>query len=98
MSSFSVVNSGAVSEQKVQAALVEIEMITDVFNRIVSSCHAKCIQPDPMKGRYAEPELLKGEAVCVDRCTMKFFEVNDKVSQRMQAMGGQAQMAGSFGR
>lgn len=67
-------------------------------NRIVSSCHAKCIQPDPMKGRYAEPELLKGEAVCVDRCTMKFFEVNDKVSQRMQAMGGQAQMAGSFGR
>lgn len=51
-----------------------------------------------MKGRYAEPELLKGEAVCVDRCTMKFFEVNDKVSQRMQAMGGQAQMAGSFGR
>lgn len=67
-------------------------------NRIVSSCHAKCIQPDPMKGRYAEPELLKGEAVCIDRCTMKFFEVNDKVSQRMQAMGGQAQMAGSFGR
>lgn len=67
-------------------------------NRIVSSCHAKCIQPDPLKGRYAEPELLKGEAVCIDRCTMKFFEVNDKVSQRMQAMGGQAQMAGSFGR
>jgi len=38
-------------------------MITDVFNRLVSSCHAKCIAT-----RYAEPDLNKGESVCIDRC------------------------------
>lgn len=37
-------------------------MITDVFNRLVSSCHAKCIST-----RYLEPDLNKGESVCVDR-------------------------------
>lgn len=38
-------------------------MITDVFNRLVDSCHAKCIST-----RYAEGDLNKGESVCVDRC------------------------------
>jgi import inner membrane translocase subunit TIM10 len=51
-----------------------------------------------MKGRYAEGELLKGEGVCIDRCTAKFFEVNKKVGERMQTMGGAAQSTGSFGR
>lgn len=43
--------------------LEQLEMITDVFNRLVGSCHSKCISP-----RYAEPDLNKGESVCVDRC------------------------------
>ena len=38
-------------------------MITDVFNRLVDSCHAKCISTS-----YAEGDLNKGESVCVDRC------------------------------
>lgn len=67
-------------------------------NRLVSACHQKCIQPDANKHRYAEGELLKGEAVCIDRCTGKFFEVNKKVGERLQQMGGQAQQAGTFGR
>lgn len=66
-------------------------------NRLVNSCHAKCIQPDPRKHWYAEPDLNKGEAVCIDRCTAKFFEVNKKVGERLQTMGGQAQATGSFG-
>jgi import inner membrane translocase subunit TIM10 len=37
-------------------------MVTDVFNRLVSSCHAKCIST-----RYAEPDLNKGESICIDR-------------------------------
>ena len=41
----------------------QLDMITDVFNRLVSSCHAKCIAT-----RYAEPDLNKGESVCIDRC------------------------------
>lgn len=38
------------------------------------SCHSKCVSP-----RYAEPDLNKGESVCIDRCVSKFFEVNKKV-------------------
>jgi import inner membrane translocase subunit TIM10 len=47
--------------------------------------------------RYAEGELLKGEAVCIDRCSAKFFEVNKVVGERMQTMGGTAQATGGFG-
>ncbi|WFD34296.1 protein transporter tim10 [Malassezia cuniculi] len=67
---------------QVEAATVELDMITDVFNRIVESCHAKCIST-----RYAEGELNKGESVCVDRCVSKFFAVNAKVGEHMQALG-----------
>jgi len=67
-------------------------MITDVFNRLVSSCHTKCIGT-----RYAEGDLNKGESVCVDRCVAKFFEVNKKVGEKMQQMGANAQAGGSFG-
>ncbi|RSH88583.1 protein transporter tim10 [Apiotrichum porosum] len=91
-------DAGAIDPVKMEMAVSELDMITDVFNRLVHSCHAKCIQPDPMKGRYAEGELLKGEGVCIDRCTAKFFEVNKKVGERMQTMGGAAQSTGSFGR
>ncbi|EIW73460.1 hypothetical protein TREMEDRAFT_67372 [Tremella mesenterica DSM 1558] len=82
---------------KMEIATAELDMITDVFNRLVNSCHAKCIAPGNST-RYAEGELLKGEAVCIDRCTAKFFAVNKLVSERMQTMGGTAQVTGSFGR
>ena len=67
-------------------------------NRLVTSCHTKCIQPNPNAHRYVEGDLLKGEAVCIDRCSAKFFEVNKVVGERMQAMGGTAQASGTFGR
>jgi import inner membrane translocase subunit TIM10 len=51
-----------------------------------------------MSHRYAEGDLLKGEAVCIDRCSAKFFEVNKVVGEKMQAMGQGAQATGSFGR
>lgn len=41
---------------------MELEAVSDLFNRIVGSCHAKCIST-----RYAEPEINKGEGVCIDR-------------------------------
>lgn len=56
---------------------------------IFRSCHNKCIA-----SRYAEPDLNKGESVCVDRCVGKFFEVNKKVGERMQAAGANAAAAG----
>lgn len=44
-----------------------------------------------------EGDLLKGESVCIDRCVAKYFEVNKKVGERMQQMGGAAQAAGGAG-
>ncbi|KZO93689.1 hypothetical protein CALVIDRAFT_485679 [Calocera viscosa TUFC12733] len=83
---------GGGSSQNIEVAVAELDMITDVFNRIVSSCHSKCINP-----RYSEPDLNKGESVCVDRCVAKFFEVNKKVGERMQSMGGASAGAGGGG-
>ncbi|KAL6234102.1 mitochondrial import inner membrane translocase subunit tim10 [Aspergillus navahoensis] len=72
------------SEQKIAAAETEVDMITDMFNRLSESCSKKCIPND-----YREGDLNKGESVCLDRCVGKFFEVNIKVSEKMQGVAGQ---------
>ncbi|EGO02858.1 hypothetical protein SERLA73DRAFT_102868 [Serpula lacrymans var. lacrymans S7.3] len=77
--------AGGVNHERMEMAINEIEMITDVFNRIVSSCHNKCISP-----RYSEGDLNKGESVCIDRCVAKFFEVNKKVGEKLQSAGANA--------
>ncbi|KAH7921959.1 hypothetical protein BV22DRAFT_1038020 [Leucogyrophana mollusca] len=79
---------GGVNHERMEMAINEIEMITDVFNRIVGSCHSKCIST-----RYAEGDLNKGESVCIDRCVAKFFEVNKKVGEKMQNAGANASPA-----
>ncbi|KAH0838573.1 Tim10/DDP family zinc finger-domain-containing protein [Lanmaoa asiatica] len=86
--------SGGVNHERIEMAINEIDMVSDVFNRIVASCHSKCISP-----RYAEGDLNKGESVCIDRCVAKFFEVNKKVGEKMQSAGANAQATGatSFG-
>ncbi|KAJ4375556.1 protein transporter tim10 [Didymella sp. IMI 355093] len=74
------------SEQKIAAAEAEIDMVSDMYSRLLKSCSAKCIDTS-----YREADLNKGESVCLDRCVSKFFEVNVKVSEKMQgeAQGGQ---------
>ncbi|KAG8220081.1 putative import inner membrane translocase [Butyriboletus roseoflavus] len=101
--------SGGVNHERIEMAINElvhrscrcrlltlsrIDMVSDVFNRIVASCHNKCISP-----RYTEGDLNKGESVCIDRCVAKFFEVNKKVGEKMQSAGANAQATGatSFG-
>ncbi|KAK5015898.1 protein transporter tim10 [Cryomyces antarcticus] len=74
------------SAEKIAAAETEIEMVSDMFNRLVSSCTKKCLPPT-----YAEADLNKGESVCLDRCVSKFFDVNVKVSEKMQGEAGQRQ-------
>jgi mitochondrial import inner membrane translocase subunit TIM10 len=88
------------SAEKIAAAETEIEMVSNMFNqyafeicgvpggcpkmltlppRLVETCTKKCIPGD-----YREADLNKGESVCLDRCVAKFFEVNVKVSEKMQ--------------
>ena len=40
----------------------------------------KCIPKE-----YREGEINKGEGVCIDRCAAKFFDVQMKVSELLQA-------------
>ncbi|PGH14198.1 mitochondrial import inner membrane translocase subunit tim10 [Helicocarpus griseus UAMH5409] len=82
------------SEEKISRAEMEVEMVTDMMSRLSSACMKKCIPPD-----YREGDLNKGESVCLDRCVAKFFDVNMKVSEKMQSMQGAAmgqQGAGGF--
>ena len=60
-------------------------MTLDTTERHFRTCHAKCIST-----RYAEGDLNKGESVCIDRCVSKFFEVNKKVGEKLQALGANA--------
>jgi len=82
--------AGGVNPERVEMAVQELDMITDVFNKLVSSCHTKCIGT-----RYMEGDLNKGESVCIDRCVSKFFEVNKKVGEKLQGMGANAAAGGS---
>ena len=68
--------TGAVNRMKIEAAEAELDMVSDMFNRLVDSCHEKCITQ-----KYNEGELNKGESLCLDRCVAKYFEVNTKVGE-----------------
>lgn len=57
-----------------------------IHHRIADSCYNKCISKE-----YNQADLSQGEAVCIDRCVAKFLDVNGKVGEKMQQMGGQQQ-------
>lgn len=80
------------SEQKIAQAEAEIDMVSDMYSRLLKSCSAKCIDT-----QYREADLNKGESVCLDRCVAKFFEVNVKVSEKMQGEAQNRQGGGMFG-
>jgi hypothetical protein len=67
---------GAVNRMKIDAAEAELDMVSDMFNRLVESCHKKCII-----NKYNEGELTKQEGLCLDRCVGKYFDVNTKVGE-----------------
>ncbi|KAL3232760.1 Mitochondrial import inner membrane translocase subunit TIM10 [Nakaseomyces bracarensis] len=79
------------SQQKIQAAETELDLVTDMFNRLVSNCYTKCIN-----NSYSEGDLNKNEANCLDRCVAKYFETNVKVGEHMQKLGQTFNAAGKF--
>lgn len=60
---------------------LEIEMMSDMYNRLVTACHRKCI---PVK--YHETELCKGESVCLDRCVAKYLDVHERIGKKLSNM------------
>ncbi|XP_014210837.1 mitochondrial import inner membrane translocase subunit Tim10 [Copidosoma floridanum] len=65
---------------------LEIEMMSDMYNRMTSACHRKCIAPS-----YSEPELGKGEAVCIDRCVAKYLDVHERIGKKLTQISMQDQ-------
>ncbi|CAB3992903.1 Mitochondrial import inner membrane translocase subunit Tim10 [Paramuricea clavata] len=75
----------AKSAQNMQImADLEIEMMTDLFNKLTSACQKKCISP-----KYKEGELTKGESVCLDRCVAKYLEIHERIGKKLTAMSAQ---------
>ncbi|KAL6451559.1 TIM10 Mitochondrial import inner membrane translocase subunit TIM10 [Candida maltosa Xu316] len=77
------------SQQKLQAAEAELDMVTGMFNALVSQCHTKCINK-----AYNESDLNKQESLCLDRCVSKYFETNVQVGENMQKLGQSGQFMG----
>ncbi|KAK5640354.1 hypothetical protein RI129_011165 [Pyrocoelia pectoralis] len=66
-------------QQKLQLIQdLEIEMMADMYNRLTSACHKKCIPP-----HYSDAEIAKGEAVCLDRCVAKFLDIHERIGKKL---------------
>ncbi|KAI3657913.1 hypothetical protein MP638_003550 [Amoeboaphelidium occidentale] len=77
------------SAQIMAMAEQEIEMMQVTFNAMNRACHSKCIS-----SKYHDPDLNKGESVCVDRCAAKFVQVFKTLSEKMQQQQQQMQPLG----
>jgi len=75
---------GVDAEQMQLMQSLEAEMMMDMYTRMTSACNAKCI---PTKFRDAE--LSKAEAVCIDRCVAKYWEIHERVGKKLQSLGAQ---------
>jgi mitochondrial import inner membrane translocase subunit TIM10 len=63
---------------------LEIEMMSDLYNRMTTACHKKCIPP-----LYGEADMGKGEMVCIDRCVAKYLDVHERIGKKLTAMSAQ---------
>lgn len=57
---------------------LEIEMMQDMYNRMTSACHRKCIAT-----KYTEAELGKGESICLDRCIAKYLDIHERIGKKL---------------
>jgi len=55
----------------------ELAKIETIFGNIRSSCFLKCVH------QFNESEINPAEAICVDRCVVKFLKTHEKVAHRL---------------
>ncbi|KAH8373711.1 mitochondrial import inner membrane translocase subunit Tim10 [Drosophila serrata] len=57
---------------------MEVKTMSDLYYRMANACHKKCIP-----SRYPEPELGKGEIVCIDHCVAKFLHIHERIGKNL---------------
>lgn len=57
---------------------LELEMMQDMYSRMTSACHRKCITP-----KYIEADLGKGESICLDRCIAKYLDIHERIGKKL---------------
>lgn len=70
-----------VNPQHLQQAEQQVDVFMGMFNRIMSACQEKCIPH-----HYHEPDLNKGEQMCIDRCVAKYMSIQGIMGERMKDM------------
>eukprot|EP00934_Nitzschia_sp_Nitz4_P004593 Nitzschia sp. Nitz4//scaffold62_size106224//42493//43018//NITZ4_004353-RA/size106224-augustus-gene-0.90-mRNA-1//1//CDS//3329555847//4583//frame0 len=83
------------------AAKTEMEMYTDLFNKISSSCFFKCASR-----KHREQDLSLGEMTCTDRCVSKYLDSQQLIGEvlrkaneaQLQQQQQMAQMQQQMGR
>jgi len=68
----------AAENPQIKVAKLEMEGVTDMFNKMGELCFQKCL------GRYNEPDLNVGEMSCTDRCVSKYMEAHRKIGEKFQ--------------
>jgi len=68
-------SSSNASSLGVRMATIELEAMTNLFNKLSESCFEKCIS------KFNNAELQIGELACEDRCAIKYMEAQTLVGE-----------------
>lgn len=69
-------------------AELEVEMMSDMYNRMTRACQRKCVTK-----KYKDSELSKGESVCIDRCVSKYLDIHEKIGKQLTNLSKQDEEA-----
>ncbi|ORX81751.1 hypothetical protein BCR32DRAFT_220018 [Anaeromyces robustus] len=74
------------NETQMRMAQQEFELVTDLLHKITQRCYQKCYDKN-----YKTGDATTKESLCMDKCVVKYFQVNKNVNDKLQA-ASQAKM------